>query len=125
MAQALCERILERAQRFDDGARIASVRRTEAHDGMCVRLETPKGSSGLVQALRDAWPLASVCVVENVVNGRKEAQVLLPDAEEQQARARGIAARSAWQEPLRKVTSVLMVLLVAACLQKAVEISRE
>ncbi len=125
MAQALCERILQRAQQFDNGARIASVRRTETDDGVRVRLDTPKGSNGLVQALRDAWPLASVCLVENLVNGRTEAQVLLPDAAEQQELARGIAARSAWQEPLRKVAHVLAVLLAVACVQKAVEISKQ
>ena len=42
---------------------------------------------------------------------------------EQQELARGIAARSPWQAPLRAAVRGLVVLLAAACVQKAVEIS--
>jgi len=125
MAQALCESILKRVQQFDTGAEIASVRRTEEDGGVRVRVSTKTSAHGMLQALRDAWPLASVSQVENLVNGRTETQVLLPDDAEQQELARHIAARSVWQGQLRKATSVLVALLAVACVQKAVEISRQ
>jgi len=125
MAQALCESILARVRKFDDGAEIASVRRTEADGAMRVRLLASKADApGMLQALRSAWPLASVSQVENLVSGRTETQVLLPDEAEQQKLARAIAARSTWQAPLRAVAHGLAVLLAIACVQKAVEISR-
>jgi hypothetical protein len=126
MAQALCERILGRARQFDEGAEIASVRRTEADGAMRVRLLAPKADAqGMLQALRCAWPLASVSQVENLVSGRTETQVVLPDEREQQELARNIAARSAWQAPLRTLAHALAVLLAVACVQKAVEISSD
>tara|TARA_B100001057_G_scaffold384308_1_gene390742 strand:- start:277 stop:669 length:393 start_codon:yes stop_codon:yes gene_type:complete len=124
MAQALCENILARARQFDDGAEIASVRRTEADGAMRVRLLASKADApGMLQALRSAWPLASVSQVENLANGRTETQVLLPDEAEQQEIARSIAARAPWQAPLRAAVRGLVVLLAAACVQKAVQIS--
>ena len=126
MAQALCESILGRARQFDEGAEIASVRRTEDDGSMRVRLLATKADAqGMLQALRSAWPLASVSQVENLVSGRTETQVVLPDEAEQQELARGIAARSRWQAPLRTVAHALAVLLAVACVQKAVEISRD
>lgn len=126
MAQALCESILGRARQFDDGVQIASVRRTEEDGSMRVRLLASKADAkGMMQALRNAWPLASVSQVVNLASGRTETQVLLPDETEQQERARSIAARSAWQAPLRTVAHALAVLLAVACVQKAVEISRD
>lgn len=126
MAQALCESILGRARQFDEGAEIASVRRTEEDGSVRVRLlATKTDAQGMLQALRSAWPLASVSQVENLVSGCTETQVLLPDEAEQQELARGMAARSAWQAPLRTVAHALAVLLAVACVQKAVEISRD
>lgn len=125
MAQALCESILKRVQQFDEGAEIASVRRTDEDGSVRVRVTTKAVAHDMLQALRDAWPLASVSRVENLVSGRTETQVLLPDAAEQQELARHIASRSAWQGQLRKATSVLVALLAVACVQKAVEISRQ
>lgn len=126
MAQALCERILGRARQFDDGVQIASVRRTEEDGSMRVRLLASKADAqGMLQALRSAWPLASVSQVENFVSGRTETQVVLPDETEQQELARSIAARSAWQAPLRTLSHALAVLLAVACVQKAVEISSD
>ena len=124
MAQALCESILGRVRQFDEGAEIASVRRTEEDGSMRVRLLATKADAqGMLQALRSAWPLASVSQVENLVSGCTETQVLLPDEAEQQELARSIAARSAWQAPLRMMAHALAVVLAITCAQKAVEIS--
>jgi hypothetical protein len=124
MAQALCESILGRVRQFDERAEIASVRRTEEDGSMRVRLLATKADAqGMLQALRSAWPLASVSQVENLVSGCTETQVLLPDEAEQQELARSIAARSAWQAPLRMMAHALAVVLAITCAQKAVEIS--
>ena len=125
MAQALCESILGRVRQFDERAEIASVRRTEEDGSMRVRLLATKADAqgSMLQALRSAWPLASVSQVENLVSGRTETQVMLPDEAEQQELARSIAARSAWQAPLRMMAHALAVVLAITCVQRAVEIS--
>jgi len=125
MAQALCESILKRVQQFDAGAEIASVRRTEDDGSVRVRVTTKTVAQDMLQALRDAWPLANVSQVENLVSGRTETQVMLPDEAEQHELAKRIASRSNWQGQLRKATSVLVALLAVACVQKVVEISRQ
>ena len=122
---AICCSRLKRVQQFDDDARISSISRRDADDGILVRLATSARSNSMVKAIREAWPLASVSLVENLVDGSTEAQVLLPDEAEQQALAKGIAASTTWQEPLRKVANVLVALLAIACVHKVVEISRE
>jgi len=125
MALSVCERILQRARAFDESAQISSVSRRDADDGILVRLATSAESNRLVKALRDACPLASVCLVKNRVCGRTEAQVLLPSEAEQREIAKGLAEHSAWQRSLRWVANALMVLLSIACVQRAVEISRD
>ena len=125
MSEQIYENILKRVQQFDDDARISSISRRDADDGILVRLATSARSNSMVKAIREAWPLASVSLVENLVDGSTEAQVLLPDEAEQQALAKGIAASTTWQEPLRKVANVLVALLAIACVHKVVEISRE
>lgn len=125
MAQFVCENILKRARQFDEAARISSVSRRDADNGVLVRLVTTAGSLGMVQALRDAWPLASVSLVENLVDGRTEAQVLLPNEAEQRQVAKAIAQFSRWQEPLRKLANVLIALLAIVCARALAEISRD
>jgi hypothetical protein len=125
MSEQIYENILKRVQQFDDDARISSISRRDADDGILVRLATSARSNSMVKAIREAWPLASVSLVENLVDGSTEAQVLLPDEAEQQALAKGIAASTTWQEPLRKVANVLVALLAIACVHKVVEISKE
>ena len=81
-------------------------------------LATKADAQGMLQALRSAWPLASVSQVENLVSGCTETQVLLPDEAEQQELARSIAARSAWQAPLRMMAHALAVVLAITCAAK-------
>lgn len=120
MVLSICERILERAQQFDSTVEVAAVARRDADDGILVRLATKTAPGGLVDALRDAWPLASVSLVQNRVSGRTEAQVLLPNEAEQRALAKSLAKLTVFQTVLRKVTSLLVVLLAIACLHTAV-----
>ena len=124
MAGALYERVLEKAREFDAGARISSITRRDADDGVLVRLATGKADSiDLVQSLRVSWPLATVSQVKNLMNGRTETQVLLPNEGEQREIALALARQSTWQRPLRLLANGLVALLAIACVQRAVEIS--
>lgn len=124
MASVLYERVLEKAREFDAGARISSITRRDADDGVLVRLATEKAKSpDLVQSLRVSWPLATVSQVKNLMNGRTETQVLLPNESEQREIALALARQSTWQRPLRLLANGLVALLAIACVQQAVEIS--
>ena len=119
MAEGVCERILSAARRLDAAAKITSVSRRDADDGILVRLAAQQDkTAALTTALRAAWPLASVSTVENLVNGHTEAQVLLPSEAEQKEIAKSLAERSPLQRPLRLIANVLVVLLAAACMHK-------
>ena len=125
MAGLIYERVLEKAREFDAGARISSITRRDADDGVLVRL-TPSNngdSKDLLQSLRASWPLATVSLVKNLMNGRTETQVLLPNEDEQREIAMTLAQQSAWQRPLRLLANGLMVLLAVACVQQVVDIS--
>jgi len=117
------ENILSKVKEFDAAARVSSVSRRDADDGVLVALETTVDSPGLLQSLREAWPLANIILVKNVMNGRTQAQVLLPNERDQQEIAKGLARASAWQRPLRLVANGLAALLVAACVQRVLEIT--
>ena len=117
------ENILSKVKEFDAAARVSSVSRRDADDGVLVALETTVDSPGLLKSLREAWPLANISLVKNVMNGRTQAQVLLPNERDQQEIAKGLARASAWQRPLRLVANGLAALLVAACVQRVLEIT--
>jgi len=124
MAGVLYERVLDKAREFDAAARISSITRRDADDGVLVRLATGKADpKGLVQSLRVSWPLATVSQVKNLMNGRTETQVLLPNESEQREIALALAHQSTWQRPLRLLANGLMALLAIACVQQVVEIS--
>lgn len=124
MAERLYERLLQKAREFDEGARVTSVSRRDADDGVLVRLASGKGDSqGLVQSLRASWPLATVCTVKNLMTGRSETQVLLPNESQQLEIAKTLAQQSAWQRPLRLLVNGLMALLAITCVQQVVDIS--
>ena len=126
MAESVCERILSSAKRFDAAAKITSVSRRDVDDGILVRLAAQKDKTlALTKALREAWPLASVSTVENLVNGHTEAQVLLPSEAEQQEIAKSLAERSPLQRPLRLAANTLLALLAVACAFKLADISRD
>lgn len=123
MDQLIYDSILNKVKEFDASARLASISRRDADDGVLVRLDTKPESPGMLQSLREAWPLASVSVVKNLINGRTEAQVLLPNEREQHEIAKGLAHASAWEKPLRLLANGLMALLAIACVQRVVQIS--
>lgn len=121
MAEDVCGRILSAAKRLDAAAKITSVSRRDANDGIIVRLEAQQDkTAALTTALRNTLPLANVSTVENLISGHTEAQVLLPNESEQQEIAKSLARRSPLQRPLRLVANVLVVLLAVACAYKLV-----
>ena len=91
--------------------------RTHTHTLVCVR--TSNGdSTGVLGALRKLLPLARVSLVQNVMNGRTEAQVLLPSPEEQREIANTIAHQGTTQVYFRAVLRVLIVALLGACVAR-------
>ena len=123
MDQIIYDSILKKVREFDAGARLASISRRDADDSVLVRLDTKTKEDGMLQSLREAWPLASVSMVKNLINGRTEAQVLLPNEREQREIAKGLAHASAWEKPLRLLANGLMALLAIACVQRVAQIS--
>ena len=123
MGETIYDAILQKVKEFDAGARVASISRRDADDGVLVRFDTKTMTVGMLQSLRAAWPLANVSVVKNLINGRTEAQVLLPNEREQREIAKGLAHASAWNRPLRLLANGLMALLAVACVQRVVQIS--
>jgi len=115
-AYRFCESLLEHVRPIDKGAEIASVSRRDYDDATLVRLRTSDGdSSGVLSALRGLLPLARVSLVQNLTNGRTEAQVLLPSAEEKREMAHAMAHQSTLQLYFRIVLRALVVAFVGAC----------
>jgi len=123
MEGSIYDTILQKVKEFDGGARVASISRRDADDGVLVRLDTKTKEAGMLQSLREAWPLASVSVVKNLITGRTEAQVLLPNEREQLEIAKSLAHASRWERPLRLLANGLVALLAAACVQRVVQIT--
>ena len=116
MVKAVCDRILGRAMALDTRAEVASVSRRDADDATLVRIRTSKDAAlGVLSALRAAWPLATVSLVENCLNGNTEAQVLLPSARDERDIAKTLANYGAGQRPLRLLANTLMAALAVAC----------
>lgn len=91
LAHQLCRRVLRTVQAVDDGAAITSVSRWDHDDSTLVRIRTgtvQSPPSAIVEALTRAWPLARVSLVENVIEGTSEAQMLMPSVAEQHDLAR-------------------------------------
>ena len=115
-AEAFCNRVLERAQTHDAHAKISSVSRRDLDDATLVRVHTSSASAmNVLSALRNAWPLATVTLVENLLSGRKEAQVLLPNEREQMEIAKRMAHENQGQALLRGILRLLLVMLLGSC----------
>lgn len=95
LADRLCAAALKTARSVDSSARISSVSRWEHDDSTLLKVRTDSGSSfGVADALRRRWPLASVCTVQDDINGKSETQVLVPTGIDQLYRAHAIAMES-------------------------------
>ena len=89
----VCDQLLKTVHTVDGNARISAVARREDDESTLVRLRlssrlTDAAKLTVTSALNAVWPLASVSLVENVVDGTVETQVLLPSASYQNELAR-------------------------------------
>ena len=91
--QRVCQRVLSIVHKVDDGASVSSVARWDHDDSTLVRvrMSTNGVQHRILDSLRTAWPLARVTLVENVVEGVTEAQVLVPSQHDQLCAARDMA----------------------------------
>jgi len=112
-AEQLCRRVLSTVSAVDDAASIASVSRWDHDQATLVRVRAGGCASDgggapfrIVDALRHAWPLAVVSLVENVIEGTTEAQMLVPSRAEQRELARQQALASRGARRLRLVAKV-------------------
>lgn len=113
---SLYTNILKRATALDMHARIAGIARRDADDSTLVRIRTSNDTSlGVLAALRETFPLATVSLVQNLVDGKTEAQMLLPNAEGQLANAKILANYGRGQKPLRLLANLLLAALGIAC----------
>lgn len=117
LAQKLCRRVLSTVHDVDGNASITSVSRWDHDSATLVRVRAGEANGGtpfgLVDALKRAWPLARVSLVENVVEGTTEAQMLVPSREEQ----RDIARQQAYDSRLaRRVRLFAKLATLAATL---------
>lgn len=95
LADRLCAAALRTARGVDGSARISSVSRWEHDDSTLLKVRTESGSSfGVADALRRRWPLATVCTVQDDINGQNETQVLVPTGIDQLHRAHAMAKES-------------------------------
>ena len=112
----LCENLLNRAMALDMNASISSVSKRDADDSTLVRIRTSKDTAmGVLSALRLAWPLATVTLVQNRLSGNTEAQVLLPNEKDQLEIAKTLANYATGQKALRVLANGLLVALVISC----------
>ena len=97
LAQQLCRRVLTTVHAVDGDATIASVSRWDRDQATLVRVRAGGTPFGVVDALKAAWPLSVVSLVENVIDGTTEAQMLVPSRDEQRelARHQALASRGA------------------------------
>lgn len=120
LADRLCSSVLSIARAEDDGARISSVAKWEHDDSTLLRVSADASTMpSLAAALRRRWPLASVGIVEDVMNGTQQAQLLVPSGADQLRRANAMATES---RGVRLLGSLARAFGVAAALVFAVAV---
>ena len=110
-AQRICRRVLSTAHSLDASASVTSVARLQDdNDSTLVRIKAGAdvNPSVLAAALRAAWPLAYVGVVENYASGTQEAQVVVPSSAQQHEIARSVVSRRVWASRLSTVSAALL-----------------
>lgn len=101
------------ARVVDATARISSISRWDHDDSTLLRVSTDSGASfGVADALRRRWPLATVSVVSDDVNGLTQTQILVPSGEDQKHLASSLANDSGMARWLAVVTKTLAAVAV-------------
>lgn len=116
LAQQLCRRVLTTVQSIDRNASIASVSRWDHDCSTLVRVRAGETKTNaplsIVNALQRSWPLARVSLIENVMEGTTEAQMLVPSREEQ----REIARQQAFDSRAAKRVRIFAKVMALAAL---------
>tara|TARA_B100000965_G_scaffold307102_1_gene266040 strand:- start:757 stop:1176 length:420 start_codon:yes stop_codon:yes gene_type:complete len=95
LAERLSKGVLNTARSVDASARISSIARWEHDDSTLLKVSTESETPfQIADVLRRRWPLATVSIVQNVISGHSEAQVLVPSSADQIKRANDMAKES-------------------------------
>ena len=95
LTDRLCSSVLSIARAEDDGARITSMAKWEHDDSTLLRVSADAVTMpSIAAALRRRLPLASVGIVEDVMNGTQQAQLLVPSGADQLRRASAMATET-------------------------------
>ena len=119
LAQELVEAVLRKAVEGDATASIASVSKWENDDSTLVRLRTKGSVVCLRDRLKISWPLSTVSLVENVVDGYTEAQLLIPSADDQNDIAHSLTCSTT---PVKVASIITKTCLVCSLLTFVVSI---
>ena len=118
LADRLCNGVLNTARAVDATARISSVAKWEHDDSMLLRVSTESGDPlKVADVLRRRWPLAAVSVVQDMINGNQQTQVLVPSGIDQLRRANDMARESSaalWLSLLVRIVGIASALCFAA-----------
>ena len=125
LAHALVRRVLTKARSVDSNVKLSSISEIDETSNTLMRLRTSvEGDDSsrnatakrLAEVLRCAWPLATVGVVENVLDGGLETTILLERATVSAERAREIARDGA---RARRLATLALALLGATVFSTA------
>lgn len=118
LADRLCNGVLNTARAVDATARISSVAKWEHDDSTLLRVSTESGDPlKVADVLRRRWPLAAVSVVQDMINGNQQTQVLVPNGVDQLRRANDMAKESGvalWLSLLVRIVGLAAALCFAA-----------
>ena len=118
LADRLCNGVLNTARAVDATARISSVAKWEHDDSTLLRVSTESGDPlKVADVLRRRWPLAAVSVVQDMINGNQQTQVLVPSGIDQLRRANDMAIESSaalWLSLLVRIVGIASALCFAA-----------
>ena len=128
--RSLCHQILTVAQSADADASISAVAKQPEDGSTLVRIRASgdgeKNSSLILSALRAALPLTVITLVENVVEGTAETQILFPIPELQREMARRDVCQRRWAMALSVLSEGLACasagIAAAAILARCVEV---
>lgn len=132
--RSICHQILAVAKSADANASISAVAKQPEDGSTLVRIRASGGGDGdgeensslILSALRAALPLTVITLVENVVEGTAEAQILLPVPELQREMARRDVCQSRWAMTLSMLSEGFACAAVgvaaAAILARCVEV---
>ena len=114
MTQRICSNVLESARSIDSSAFISTFANVAGGESTLVRVRMGSckatraaKTSLLVENLKKRWPLASICLTENALDGTTEAHFLLPSREECVSLAYEHAQQTDQALQLKKIVKIM------------------